>query len=641
MSSCMFSRACACAAAPKVGTRFTRRQVRASSHRGAKVWTTAADEIDSSDEDVSSASSWSDDDTIVAIATPVVPSSGGVAVIRLSGPNAVQASRAVFRPASKQERDSAKKGNPLQSHVALYGTVRDPTDDSVIDEVLLLPMLAPRSYTAEDVVEIHCHGGTVCVQRVLSLILRNGERVTGSETSENSHSQSRSVRLARPGEFTLRAFLNGRLDLTQAEAVHQLVTARSTQAADGALSALRGGLAGPVKKARCETIDLLAELEARLDFDDELEPLDEVRIASKVTQLKSAIEQILSTANKGRLQTTGISVAIVGRPNAGKSSLLNLWSKTDRAIVTSIAGTTRDIVEADIFINGIPVTLLDTAGIRSDTQGDMVEAIGVERSVAAAAGADAVVLVVDAKRGWREEDTRVWASVVGGGGEENHAAGGDTPDKSATIVSGANSTDEFENARQRLYAVRGGLEGFQNDFKNEGDTLRLEQSTAEASTSGRNDARSIPLILALNKIDEVGVGSANDDGTDNSSEDVASAAERSVPDKVLSSCHAVVRTSAVARLGIDELEKSIAQAVGAGDIQAEGSAWAANQRQASALRTAVDALERLEETIDANLPVDFWTIELREVAAALGEITGEEVAEDVLDVVFTKFCIGK
>ena len=173
--------------------------------------------------------------TIAAIATPVVPQAGGVAIIRLSGPDAVAAARAVFRPASRDERDAAARGDPLRSHVAVYGTVRD--DDEIIDEVLLLPMLAPRSYTAEDVVEIHCHGGSVCVQRVLALLLRDAPPGSDSDSARPS------VRLARPGEFTLRAFLNGRLDLTQAEAVQALVSARTDAAADGALAALRGGLA--------------------------------------------------------------------------------------------------------------------------------------------------------------------------------------------------------------------------------------------------------------------------------------------------------------------------------------------------------------------------------------------------------------
>ena len=625
----------------------SRRRVTASHKHHVVVGVAKATADDDATED-----SHDDGDTIVAIATPVVPNAGGVSVIRVSGPNALNAVRRVFRPASKAIRDGLlHNGDSFQTHLALYGTIRDERD-AVLDEVLVLPMLAPRSYTTEDVVEIHCHGGTVCVQRVLGLILRNGESSNGADiTFAKNEGETRdddddddddddklklqesqkskpsvthpvntntAVRLARPGEFTLRAFLNGRLDLTQAEAVHALVTARTDSAADGALSALRGGLALPVKKCRAVVIDLLAELEARLDFDDELEALDETEIGRKVVSLKKEIETILATSNVGKLRATGISIAIVGRPNAGKSSLLNYWSSSERAIVSDVAGTTRDIVEASVEIGGMPVTLLDTAGIRADTFGDEVEKIGVRRSVAAAAGADCVVLVIDTQQGWREEDTRVWESVCGGGRDGKQ----DDDDKKDD-----GALDEFENARARLYKVRGGLEGL---LANQSGEMGTSAGTRGTSATRDEGGSKIPLILALNKVDEV-----RDDDTESLAKRV------SVPDFVLASCQAVVRTSAVSKVGVDTLESAIIDAVGAGQITPEGNQWCANQRQAGALRTALAALARLESTIDLNLPVDFWTIDLREVATALGEITGETVAEDVLDVVFTKFCIGK
>jgi tRNA modification GTPase len=476
-----------------------------------------------------------DDDTIVGVATAVVGAVGGVAIVRLSGSDARAIGGRVFRRAGGATRASASANaaNAFdESHKATYGVVVDG-DGEIIDEVIALTFIAPRSYTAEDVVELHCHGGAVCVQRAMARCLDEG------------------ARLARNGEFTLRAFLNGRLDLTQAEAVHALVSAKTTAAADSALAAMRGGLTTPVSEARRACVDLLAELEARLDFDDEMVPLDVRAIEAKAAGARETIRKVLTTAKRGALLETGVTVAIVGRPNVGKSRLLNALTRSERSIVTSREGTTRDVVEASVNIGGLPATLLDTAGIRSETD-DEVEKIGVERSRAAAAGADIVVLVVDAERGWVSEDSAIWQSEIA------------------------------NNARARGSSV-----------------------------------------LVVNKTD------------------IADASNATPPPEVLESFSTVVHVSAATGDNLEHLEHAIVRTVSGGEVDAEGGAWAANQRQAEALQNALDSLDRLRDTIAADMPLDFWTIDLREAAFALGSVTGDDVTEDVLDTIFERFCIGK
>ena len=250
--------------------------------------------------------------TIAAIATAVVPQQGSVGIVRVSGDQAMAIAHTLFYTPGKQI---------WESHRILYGFVRQPETKQVVDEALLLIMKAPRSFTREDVVEFHCHGGIIPVQQVLQLCLENG------------------ARLAQPGEFSLRAFLNGRLDLTQAESIADLVGAKSPQAAQTALAGLQGKLAQPIRCLRNQCLDILAEIEARIDFEEDLPPLDQGKIITQINQISVEVARLLSTKEKGELLRSGLKVAIVGRPNVGKSSLLNAWSQCDRAIVTDLPGT--------------------------------------------------------------------------------------------------------------------------------------------------------------------------------------------------------------------------------------------------------------------------------------------------------------
>jgi len=453
-------------------------------------------------------------DTIVAIATAISPDQGSIAIVRMSGDLAVAIAQKIFQPLGKKK--------PLwQSHHAMYGFIMHPEHNQVIDECLVLPMLAPRSYTKEDVVEIHCHGGIIPVQAILNLCLAQG------------------ARLARSGEFTLRAFLNGRIDLTQAEAVQDLVQAKSLSSAQQALLDLRGNLRTTIEHLRQQCLALLAEIEAHIDFEDDLPPLDTNQIAQETANLLSHCQTILASSQQGQLLRDGLKIAIIGRPNVGKSSLLNAWTKTDRAIVTDLPGTTRDVVDSYLVVKGIPVQILDTAGIRHTN--DVVEGMGIERAKQTAQNADVVLLVIDGAMGWQEEDRDIYAVV-----------------QHQKVILVVNKSDRLQ------------------------DNLHLP----------------VPHLP-------------------------------------------VVYTSALQGLGIAQLEEQILQTIGRGNFQRADQTYAINQRQQACLIKAVTALSQMQNTITAQLPLDFWTIDLRSAIHALGEITGAEISESLLDQIFSRFCIGK
>lgn len=315
-------------------------------------------------------------DTIAAIATAVAPGQGGIAVIRLSGPAAQPAVRAITRIPGRQ---------PWESHRVLYGHVLAADGQERLDEVLVLPMLAPRSFTAEDVVEIHCHGGVIAVQRVLARVL-----------------EQPGVRRALPGEFSQRAVLNGCLDLTQAEAISDLVAARSQRAAQLAMAGVDGGIQRRITALRERLLDQLSELEARVDFEEDLPSLDGAALLEELQAVRRDLLNLVADGERSAALRSGLRVALVGRPNVGKSSLLNRLSRRERAIVTDLPGTTRDLLESEIVLEGVPITLLDTAGIRATS--DAVEQLGIARSHDALASADLVLLLFDLSAGWTPDD---------------------------------------------------------------------------------------------------------------------------------------------------------------------------------------------------------------------------------------------
>ena len=303
-------------------------------------------------------------DTIAAIATP--PGEGGIGIVRVSGSEAFPIAERLFR------RQGSK---PLQSHRAYFGAIVDPAADETLDRALLLPFRAPRSYTGEDVIEFHCHGSPYLLRRVLGLVWREGARP------------------AEPGEFTLRAFLNGKLDLAQAEAVADLIRARSEAQLRSALALHEGALSKQVHTLADEVLRLLATVEAHIDFSEEIGELDPHTLAPAFESLLQRLDSLLQGARAGRILREGARVAIVGRPNVGKSSLLNALLGEERAITTDIPGTTRDTLEESLIVGSVPIVILDTAGLRESA--DVVEQIGVERARRAAERADLILFVYD------------------------------------------------------------------------------------------------------------------------------------------------------------------------------------------------------------------------------------------------------
>ena len=457
-------------------------------------------------------------ETIAAIATP--PGVGGIGIVRISGPGALSILRALFRP-RRPVRD-------FVSHRLYYGTLVDGRQQ-VIDEILAVYMKAPATYTREDVVELHSHGSWLVLQTILAEVLAAGARA------------------ADPGEFTKRAFLAGRIDLTRAEAVMELIGARSAGGLRLAVNQLQGGLADRVESVRQALVRLLAVIEVAIDFpDDEVEILDPARLrASLAQEVTGPLEHLIGLADQGRILREGVQVVIAGRPNVGKSSLLNGLLQEERALVTSVPGTTRDTIEESIVIHSVPVRLVDTAGIREE--GDRVERLGIERARRKVADADLVLFLVDAAAGVGDDDRELYGLVRG----RDH-------------------------------------------------------------------------LLVVNKIDRLDNGA-----------DVAGL-------ETLAGTRPVVRISARTGQGLDRLRAAIHERIrgDAMDLD-DGLPCAPNVRHRAALVSALESCRRLEGALDRAEPADLLAVEIQDALDHLGEIVGLTTPEDVLDRIFSEFCIGK
>lgn len=457
-------------------------------------------------------------DTIVAPAT--APGEAAVGIVRVSGPLALDVADRLFR------RAKGRAGH-WETHRAYFGRVVDPESGEAIDEAILLVMRGPRSFTGEDVVEFQCHGGPVVLNRVLESVLACG------------------ARLAEPGEFTQRAFINGRLDLSQAEAVIDLIRSRGDAGRRAALEQLQGRLSHRVRSVRERLLRVLAHMEALIDFpEDEVGDLAPGELEAMLAEAEETLARMVDSFREGRVVREGVRVAIAGRPNAGKSSLLNALVGAERALVTEVPGTTRDVIEETVNVGGIPLVLMDTAGIRSTM--DPVERLGVERSRAVLAGADVVLFVVDDSRGLEDEDRAV----------------------------------------------------------------------AELVPAERT-------VLVVNKCD---LGLVRVD---------RGALARWFPGRPL------VEVSALRAEGLQALAEAVRAAVVEGRQPDRESVLVTRARHRDALARALEGVRSARRGLAAGLPAELTAVDLQAAVSGLGEVTGDTVEEEILDVIFREFCIGK
>ncbi len=458
-------------------------------------------------------------ETIAAIASAMTNS--GIGIIRISGEDAFDVIDKIYR---------SQKGNKLlsqcKSHTIHYGHIYD--EDEIIDEVMVLLMRAPNSYTREDTVEIDCHGGTLVMRRILEVVLKNGARP------------------AEPGEFTKRAFLNGRIDLSQAESVMDVISSKNDFALKSSMQQLNGALTGKIKEIRGKIIHEIAFIESALD-DPEHISIDGYgeNLLIIIEKLMQKMNQMIASSENGSLLKEGINTVIVGKPNAGKSSLLNALVGRERAIVTDIAGTTRDVLEEQINLNGITLNIMDTAGIRSTE--DVVEKIGVDKALSLVDKADFIIYVVDTSTALDENDEKII------------------------------------------------------------DAIREKKA-----------------IILLNKSDLTQV-----------------TGEEELKEKLSGADHKMIAISAKENIGIDVLEETITEMFFHGTISFNDEVYITNIRHKNALIQAVESLKLVKQSVENGMPEDFYSIDLMNAYEELGTIIGEAVEDDLVNEIFSKFCMGK
>lgn len=450
--------------------------------------------------------------TIVAISTS--PGIGGIGIIRMSGKESFEILNKFFVPKNKSK---------IKGYSMKYGNIVD-NEKNVVDEVLVSYFLAPKSYTTENMCEINSHGGNIVMNQILEICLRNG------------------AVLAEPGEFTKRAFLNGRIDLSQAEAVVDIINSKTDKESKVAIQQLEGSLSEKIKNIRQKTVSLLADIEVTIDYPEyDVEEVTESKISDFLKEIDILLDQLEKSFLNGKILKEGIKVAIIGKPNAGKSSLLNLILNEERAIVTDIEGTTRDSIEEFIHIDGVPLKIIDTAGIRNAK--DEVEKIGVEKSLKIAEESEIILAIFDISKELDEEDKKILKMV--------------------------------------------------------------KQKNA---------------IILLNKID----------------------LEKRLNLTEIKDCEKpIIEISVKNKEGVDKLYQQISKEFKLNEIAIDGETIVSNNRHKSLIISARQHVKKVQETIEQNMPIDMISSYLKEIIEELGKITGENVTEDVINEIFSKFCLGK
>ena len=458
-----------------------------------------------------------DFDTITSISTPM--GEGAIGIVRLSGPQAIEIGDTLYK--------GKKKLSEVDTHTINYGHIIDPETNETVEEVMISVLRAPKTFTREDIIEINCHGGILTINRILELTMTYG------------------ARMAEPGEYTKRAFLNGRIDLSQAEAVMDFIRSKTDRASKVAMNQIEGRLSDLIKKQRQSILEILAQVEVNIDYPeyDDVEDATTEFLLEQSKNIKEEINRLLETGTQGKIMREGLSTVIVGRPNVGKSSMLNNLIQDNKAIVTEVAGTTRDVLEEYVNVRGVPLRLVDTAGIR-DTE-DIVEKIGVERSRKALSEADLILFVLNNNEPLTEDD-------------------------------------------QTLYEV----------VKNEDVIVIINKTDLEPRLD----------------IDEV---------------------KEMIGDMPL------IQTSMLKQEGIDELEIQIRDLFFGGDVQNQDMTYVSNSRHISLLKQARQSIQDAIDAAESGIPMDMVQIDLTRTWEILGEIIGESASDELIDQLFSQFCLGK